>query len=236
MKFDNEVLPYLKGEKFSNGMMIRVAEFDSGVVSRFDKVLEYTKGKKVIHLGFADHLPLIEDKIKKRKWLHGLILENATKCIGVDIDTEATHFISQKLGIKDVYEHDITSGPLLDAITGDNWDVMILGELLEHVDNPVAFLKSIKERYGKYVKQIIITVPNAFDLGSLRVLRRNREFINTDHRYWYSPYTLAKIGYQAGYNVDEFFFCQSHLPKGGFWRFLLKRYPMIREGIFMVFS
>lgn len=236
MKFEKKIENYITGEEFSSSMMVKVAQPDNAIVSRFDKVLEYTKGKKIIHLGFADHLPLIEDKMQKRKWLHGLILENAEQCIGIDINTEAIDFISKKFGIQGLYEHNIVQGQLLDAITADTWDYIILGEILEHIDNPVSFLSEIKARYGKYFKKMIITVPNAFDFSNIRLIRRNIEFINTDHRYWFTPYTLAKVASQAGYKTDEFFFCQSHMPKGWLPKILMKKYPMLREGLLMVVS
>ncbi|MBS1774568.1 MAG: methyltransferase domain-containing protein [Bacteroidetes bacterium] len=217
-------------------MMVKVAEKDNAIVSRFDKIVQCSRGKKIIHLGFADHLPLIEQKMQQGKWLHGRILDVAQKCIGVDINTEAVKYISHKFGISGLYTHNITQGDLLNAITSDTWDYIILGEILEHIDNPVSFLTHIKERYGKYFNKMIITVPNAFDFSNIRLIRRNIEFINTDHRYWFTPYTLAKVAIQAGYKPDEFFYCQSHMPKGWLPKFLMRRYPMCREGLLMILS
>ncbi len=234
--FDNTVKDYLLGNKFSNSLRVKVAQRETSITSRLDKLVELSAGKKVLHLGFADHLPLIEEKIKNRRWLHTLLCESAKKCVGLDINGEAIGFIEEKIGIKDLYKHDIVNDPILDVITAEKWDYIIIGEVLEHIDNPVAFLTAIKKRYANYIDRVIITVPNAFDLQNIRLLKKNIEFINTDHRYWFTPYTLAKVCTEAGYSVDDFVFCQSYMPSGYFDKLLLKKRPVLREGILMIIS
>ena len=91
-----------------------------------------------------------------------------------------------------------------DLDLGDEmWDYMILGELIEHVDNPVAFLRTIKQKFQGKVNKIIITVPNAFNILSAKYMKKNVECINSDHRYWFSPYTLLKVATLSGfYNYE----------------------------------
>ncbi len=236
MKFDENISKYLDGILFSNSLKIKVGNSEKSIISRFDKLIELASNKNILHLGFADHIPLIEGKIKDRKWLHGLLVNVANKCVGIDTNAEAIDFIKSKFNIGEIYVHDIINDPQLEIITSEKWDYLVTGEVLEHIDNPVQFLRSIKERYGGHIDKIVITVPNAFDLQNIKLLKNNIEFINSDHRYWFTPFTLAKVCTRAGYKIDEFWFCQSYIPSNPLDKYLLRRKPIFREGILMILT
>ena len=192
----------------------------------------------VVHVGCVDHLPLIEDKIKRGQWMHSRIDQVAKRCLGVDISVEGINYLKEHLSYKDVYCHDITSEPF-EEIVNDKWDYLFLGEILEHVDNPVGFLSSIQELYRGPVKQIVISVPNAFRLDNFYAQRKRCELINSDHRYWFTPYTLAKVMTQAGIRVEEFHFV-TLLPlkmtgiRTAIKKVLLRRYPAMRDTLVAV--
>lgn len=89
-------------------------------------------------------------------------------------------------------------------ILKNEWDYIVLGEILEHVDNPVEFLEKILKNYGKNIKNILITVPNILSTGRiLEIKKNNGEMINSDHRYWFSPYTLLKVTERAGIKIEN---------------------------------
>lgn len=207
MKFSNETIQYLKNEKFSNGLIIPISKPEEQINSRLNFIEEVVKEKDVIHVGCCDHIPLIEQKIKNNQWLHRLIVNSANRCIGVDTNKEGIDYLKDKLLLSDVYNIDITK-QLLPEIIQKRWDFLILGELLEHIDNPVEFLKNIRELYKDFVKDVIISVPNAFSMTNLKFLSKGQEVINTDHRYWFTPYTLAKVLSISGYQIDYFLFAQ----------------------------
>ena len=56
------------------------------------------------------------------------------------------------------------------------------------------------------VNQIIITAPNVFNVSTQNDISYCRENINTDHNYWFSPYTLNRIVYKSGFSNIEFTF------------------------------
>lgn len=207
MKFNPEINKYLKGELFSAGLDVPFSLEKYPNQTRIDKIVELTKGKRVIHLGCADHLPLIEVKIKNKKWLHGLLLENTSQCVGIDNNKKAVDYINQNLHIKDVYHLDIITDNASFTENTD-WDFMILGEIIEHIDNPVDFLSKIREKYKTRVNKIIITAPNIFNILIINDIKNNIENINTDHRYWFSPYTLTKVLTNSGYHNCELFFAE----------------------------
>jgi len=207
MKFDLKIEKHLTGELFSAGLDIPFYKEKYPNKTRIEKIVEVTKDKQVIHVGCADHLPLIEEKIRNRKWLHGLLLENTNRCIGIDNNVEAVNFINKNLGIKDVYFLNIISDNLI-LLDEMHWDYMILGEIIEHIDNPVAFLTKIREKYKGKVDKILITAPNVFNLLTIKDIKNNVENINTDHRFWFSPFTLSKILINSGFSDCELSFAE----------------------------
>src|SRR5258706_11279749 len=114
-------------------------------------------------------------------------------------------YVKEKYGLDNVLLRDIT-GPVIPEISDKTWDFAILGELLEHIDNPVSYLREIRQKYQHAIEKIILTVPNVLTEQSFAAARRSSELINSDHRYWFSPYTIAKVMLQAGMELDEIFF------------------------------
>jgi hypothetical protein len=227
------VEPFISGEKFSNSLKIKISEREPDILYRMEFIEKLVEGKKVIHFGFADHIDIIEQKIRKNIWFHKRLIEKTARCVGIDINHEAIEFVKQKLNLQDVYCIDITKDELPGDITRDNFDFLILGELIEHIDNPVFFLQAIHRKFQSQVKEIVITAPNAFSWNNIKYAFRHTELINSDHRYWFSPYTLAKILYLSGYRNMDFYMVETYIPgkKSLIKDFLFHRFPGLRNTI-----
>jgi glycosyltransferase involved in cell wall biosynthesis/2-polyprenyl-3-methyl-5-hydroxy-6-metoxy-1,4-benzoquinol methylase len=169
--------------------------------SRLDVLADLCRNKKILHIGCSDHLPLIDYKIKENIWLHGILTKNANKVLGIDINMEALDYLKQK-GVNNVIYGDITL-PNNKNIKSENWDYAVFAEVLEHIDNPVEFLRNIKNNYQDNISHCVITVPNAFGLPFVNnAILRGEERVNPDHKYWFTPYTLWKVINEAGLEVE----------------------------------
>jgi hypothetical protein len=234
MKINQEVIEYLEGKRFSNGAYINIRQ-DKAIKDRISHLESLARNLKVIHLGFADHIPLIEEKMQKGIWLHKRLMDVASQCIGLDIDDEAVSFLSGKFGISQLYKHDVITDEPLERITSETWDLFIIGEVLEHIDNPVLFLSEIRKKYGPYVREFVITVPNAWDYENVRFLFRSIECVNTDHRYWFTPFTLSKVCSRAGFKVKECNFISNGIS-GRKKAFILRRFPFLQSGLIVTLT
>ena len=234
MKRWGEVTAFLDGARFSAVLEVPIRCGTSR--DRFAILSELARGRRVIDLGCADHLPLIVDKRARRAWLHSWIVGAARRCIGIDIDATAIAAL-QEVGEPDVFVADITRP--VPEIAAEHWDLIIAGEILEHIDDPVAFLKAIREQHGGRIGKIAISVPNGFALANF-IGALGRETINSDHRYWFTPYTLAKVLVRAGLTPEWFTFCDpfplppSWTPKRGIRTALYRAIPALRKGLIMV--
>ena len=107
--------------------------------------------------------------------------------------------------------------------------------MLEHIDDPVGFLVALREKFSGCVQELIITVPNAFSQKNHERAREGIEKINSDHRYWFTPYTLAKVVVSAGLTPDRFILCESGEIKPGrrLRNARLRRRPLLRNDIIL---
>ena len=202
MKIDPQVLKYLKGEAFQSSLNVEISKEKHGMISRESAITGIIRNTDVIHIGCSDHLQIIKDKIKNNIWLHKLISENSKSCIGIDIDNESIEFIKKELGYNNVFYGNILTDEFKN-ISESKWDYVVFGEIVEHLDDPVHFLKVFKAKYGDHVSRFIITVPTVYNKRQFTNMLNYREVINSDHRFWFTPYTISKVLVSAGYNPDK---------------------------------
>jgi hypothetical protein len=131
----------------------------------------------------------------------------------------------------ETYNSNVVTEQAPAEIVAKQWDYIVAGEVLEHIDDPVMFLKSIREKYGACTERIIITVPNALSYTNFRFALRNIEMINSDHRFWFTPFTLMKVATEAGIEVEDYDLCGDDHP--GFFsvKWWLKDKPLFRNRI-----
>jgi len=157
---------------------------DAAVVDREAFILSRCKGKTVVNFG------------SDSGDLHKMICAVAKTAFGVDkegtpdlrIDLDDEHYSLSHMPMADVY---------------------VVGEIIEHLVSPGAFLKRLRwvmTHEGAEGCQAIITVPNAlseFLLGHAK--RRKVENVNLDHVAWYSYHTLKCLLAKCGFELNEFY-------------------------------
>ena len=224
MNLDAETLDYLHGRQFSNGRT-----FDLGnkgpALRRSDRLLQLVQGQRVLHVGCCDHLPLIQEKRARGQYLHENLCRVATQCVGVDTNAEGVALL-RSTGFPQTYTPD--DAPRNCVVDGKEqaYDICLLADVIEHVGNVVEFLVEMR-RYRFH--RLIVVTPNAFRWRNS--LPSGGETINTDHRFWFSPYTLCKVLVDAGYEPQCVELCHSDYA---YWRGaaaakLLGRVPRWRD-------
>ena len=190
MQINNDTEEFLRGKRISNGHFFFVPK--SEVISRDALLLKLVYEKNALHLGCADHPDLIDSKRLSGRYLHENLKKYASKLVGVDINQDALKKMA-KIGINDLYTPDF--------IPDLNFDMVLAPDVIEHVPNVYEFLVGLR-RYN--APEIVITTPNALRLRNRSLFRG--ELINTDHRYWFTPYTLAKVCVEAGYEINAMWY------------------------------
>jgi hypothetical protein len=236
MRISSEDLSYLDTRKFSNNYHFESVR-NSPKASRLDLLSAECAGKRVIHMGAADHLNLIEGKIQAGIWLHGVLTGVAQECVGVDTAVEVVNHIRRNYGVTNIRAGTVFSESSVNYFRQEMpWDVMVLGEVLEHIPDPVAFLTQIFQCYSGIVERILITVPNALRFSNFFNSLRGYEAVNTDHKYWFTPYTIASVVKAAGLTpcwVAPCHYVWEHPRRQFLRRVLQRRFPFLRDCLVM---
>jgi hypothetical protein len=221
--------PYLGGNSFSSDL---VAHYGRAGQTRYrnDILIQACTGKNVLHIGCCDHVPLIARKWHGREWLHGQLTAVAESVLGVDIDVAAVSETRRITGLPDIIAGDVTSNTAIAAIAERYFDIALFGEVVEHIGDPVRFLKQFLSTYERNVRDVIITVPNAFRAGNVKGIFANREVINSDHRFFFTPYTICKVACDAGIAPSSIQMA-SFSRQGPIKKLITSRWPLLAENI-----
>ena len=199
----NRIARYLSGETFSDDLAFR-PQIINHSQPRGDVLVQWVAGRRVLHVGFADHVPLIASRVADGSWLHARLSHSATACIGIDINPLAVA-TARRLGFENVHELDIFSEHAPTAMAAWQLDLVLVPDVIEHLPDPAAFLRRLLQCLPK--AEFVITVPNALSLRNAAQALGGIERINTDHRAWFSPFTLLKVLAEAGLQEDSLHGC-----------------------------
>lgn len=160
--------------------------------SRLDYFTDLCKEKKVLHFGCTD-FPIFRPESN----LHIQLSTVASVLHGFDIDVAGIEEL--KKYVDQPYFSDYNQ--LGDIV----YDVCLIPETIEHVDNIAAFLQSVNTVKAR---KIIITGPNAFAPEHIARNQNGKkkfmEIVHPDHNCWFSPYTLQNtINKYTDLRVDK---------------------------------
>jgi hypothetical protein len=164
---------------------------------RKDEIINICKNKNVLHLGFIQH-KLYEQKIKEEDWLHSKIDSVAKSLVGFDYLSNDIEVLKNKYN----YEAYFADVMKLESVEiGKTFDVIICGELIEHVENPGLMLDGIK-KFMNLESLLIITTPNPWTKERTKLVAskvKESQWLNKEHVAWYSFQTLRQLLERKGY-------------------------------------
>ena len=125
---------------------------------------------------------------------------------------------------------DLMTDELVQELNNQQFDYLFVPDVLEHVNNPALFLARLHLLMNGVCRKLIITTPDVFRYSNFFNALRNMELINSDHRYWFSPYTLSKVVIESGFQPESLGFVNhSKLPVHKFLQlFRIRLQPVFR--------
>lgn len=152
-------------------------------MARLRKVAKLVRGSQVLDVGYAQvPNPYLADCHR----------------VGYDLNTPGDGAIRYDEEIRgDVLE-------IAEVLKGRTFDTVICGEIIEHLENPYAFLRDIRELL-KDTGRLIVTTPNpmGFPVFICEFFRISRFFYTTEHLYYFLPRWVARLINFAGYEVTR---------------------------------
>ena len=164
----------------------RIADRDSFVV-------DSCRGKRVLHLGCADW-PYTQDRLDTASFLHHNVWEVCEELAGVDISEEGIALL-QRRGVTDAFRADTCDYSQLARVCDQlEWspEIILIGELLEHVDVPGQLLRNCARRMARDTMHLI-TVPNVFAIKGFLHVFLGREKVHPDHVAYYSYMNVMQL-------------------------------------------
>jgi SAM-dependent methyltransferase len=166
-------------------------------VARTAYITQRCRDRRVLDLGCRDETALM--KCDTPHWLHGEIAKVAANVVGVD-------------NSKDVAPEGIISAPNARILRGDvndlagvphqgEIDILVAGELIEHLSQPLAFLQQLKRLFPG--RELVLSTPNATSAANVLLALTNRESNHHDHLHIYSIKTLNTLCIRAGFEEWE---------------------------------
>lgn len=213
-------------------------------IQRVDFIKEACRGKKVLHLGCTNY-PYTDDAIANNMLLHFELEKIASELYGFDFDKAGLDII-ERAGAKNVFEADLEQ--LQNVVLDETFDVIIGGEMIEHLSNPGLFLSGIK-RFMRPDTQLVITTINAycamrFLIYGLRGKGGKNEPVHPDHVSYYSYTTLKLMLERHGFKMNEFHFYDIGIEHRPFSRWFYNMFndicvsisPQLSDGVIAVAS
>ncbi len=176
------------------------------LVDRVEFIKKACRNRKVLHLGCTNY-PYTQDSIDKNMLLHFELEEIAGDLYGFDFDRAGLDILV-KHGSQNLFQADLER---LDEVELDKkFDVIIAGEMIEHLNNPGLFLQGIK-RFMNAETDLLITTVNAysamrFALYGLRGKGGENEPVHPDHVAYYSYKTLKLVVERNNLELRKFCF------------------------------
>lgn len=158
-------------------------------------ILDRCQGQRVLHLGCVDR-PFLEEKLDQGTLLHARLATRASHLVGLDNDRDGL-LVMEAHGWETIHAN---AEQLAERLRG-SFDLVVAGEIIEHLDNPGLFLNGIAAGVDPGT-EVLLTTVNAY--ASLRFARLlfGREDVHPDHVCYYSLHTLRTLLGRHGYMIE----------------------------------
>lgn len=144
------------------------------------------------------------------EWLHAKVKSVAESVVGADINTEGIEKLAA-LG------YTIYTPEQLEQME-DKYDVVLMGDVIEHVNDPGSFLQF----YAKFLKpggKIIVCTPNAFGIRYVfQVLFYGKPNTNPEHTVFLDPMVMIELTGRIGLKMADFYWLYEYQRPTNFQR------------------
>ena len=170
------------------------------VVDRVAYLEDAVRGRRTMHVGFVDS-GCWAFHSQFDKWLHAHLDAGASELVGLDLDSVGVDEAVRR-GYE-AYTVDCSDDVAVAALGLEPAEVIIAGEIIEHLDNSGSFLEGLHSLTG-LGGTLVVTTPNASGLmNAISAALTGYEVNHPDHVTLYSCFTLCNLLERHGWKVVE---------------------------------
>lgn len=168
-------------------------------VDRVSTIALACADKRVLDLGALDETAF-RSKSGRGTWLHEEIARRAVEVVGVDAST----LVPESEGLATAHNARIVRGDVMAlGLTLERLrfrpDVVVAGELIEHLPDPLAFLRAVVATPQLAGARLVLSTPNATAFHNVAIALVSRESTHHDHLFVLSYKTLCTLFRRAGF-------------------------------------
>lgn len=160
-------------------------------IARIDMVLDFCRDRDVLDIGAGEHDISF---YSAEGWEHGRIAKVARRATAVEINPDlCAHYQAKGFDFRCA---DATS----DIDLGERFERVFMGDVIEHVNDPVALLR-FAARHLRPDGAILLTTPNPFAprFRTHRARRRTAYVMaNLEHTRWVSVSNMHELAWRVG--------------------------------------
>jgi 2-polyprenyl-3-methyl-5-hydroxy-6-metoxy-1,4-benzoquinol methylase len=153
------------------------------------------------------------------------------------------HLYMEKHSKKNILSVDYVGKPDLKAdltkkfpFKEGEFDTIIASEIIEHIDNPLDFLKECK-RCVKKGGNILLTTPNAVSIAEMQGLfKKGKELTYEEHMYNWNKKNMFYLSKRAGLKIKHFEYISFYWRRNLFFRAFVSMVPFLKPNLFFVFT
>jgi 2-polyprenyl-3-methyl-5-hydroxy-6-metoxy-1,4-benzoquinol methylase len=155
--------------------------------------IRHCSKKDVLDLGCVQHNP---ENYKSRFWLHKALREVSGTLLGMDIYEPGVAYLREQ-------GFNVVPGDVQSFDLGRKFDVIVAGDLIEHLDNLGGFLASCR-KHLRPGGVLLISTPNPWYWRNIaKAAVRGRVSNNLEHTLWLDPVTLSQLARRYDLAVEE---------------------------------
>ena len=184
---------------------------------REDVIAQYVATGDVLDLGVVDArralAPRAEQLADCSSLLHDRIRKINPNVLGVDIDPEGVEILRKR-------GYNVVAADVETMDLGRQFDVVVAGEIIEHLPNPGRALTTIR-KHLKPGGRLILSTVNPFCIEQWwKILKYNDVQVHEEHTMWFDPRTLGRLLAMSGYEVQRLYWLRKR-RRHGRWKLWL---------------